>query len=167
EPLESTSIHGTIVQLMVFTKFHLTDPAEMHDESRNIYNAFVARQVDEFRNFINMHYVSERDDTPFWQHVSKDCIRPQTKERLGLWQTKMPDYSDFEPLPGRFAHVEQQLHYPVLDGLGLLNQKIAREYMAARPGLTEKARAAADGLVAEYSKAAPLALGHRQFINSL
>jgi len=167
EPLESTSIHGTIVQLMVFTNFHLKNPTEISDESRTTYNAFVARQVDEFRNFINMHYVTERDDTPFWRHVAKNCIRPETKERLALWQTKMPDYEDFVPLPGRFAHVEQTLHYPVLDGLGLLNQKVAREYMAARPGLTEKARAAADSLTAEYRAAAPHALGHREFLQSL
>ena len=167
EPLESTSIHGTIVQLMVFSTFHLNNPAGMHAKSRSEYNAFVARQVDEFRNFINMHYVTERDDTPFWKHVAQNCIGPHTKERLALWQAKMPDYNDFVPLPGKFAHVEQQLHYPVLDGLGLLNQKVARDYMAARPGLTSKARAVADSLTAEYRKAAPKALGHREFLTSI
>jgi hypothetical protein len=139
----------------------------MQAKSRDEYNAFVARQVDEFRDFINMHYVSERDDTPFWKHVAKNCIRPQTKQRLALWQTKMPDYHDFVPLPGKFAHVEQQLHYPVLDGLGLLNQKVARDHMAARPGLTSKSRSIADSLTAEYRAAAPKALGHREFLQSL
>jgi 2-polyprenyl-6-methoxyphenol hydroxylase-like FAD-dependent oxidoreductase len=167
EPLESTSIHGTIVQLMVFTTFHLGAAAKMQAKSRDEYNAFVARQVDEFRDFINMHYVSERNDTPFWQHVAQNCIRPQTKARLALWQTKMPDYHDFVPLPGKFAHVEQQLHYPVLDGLGLLNQKVARDYMAAKPGLTAKSRSIADSLTAEYRAAAPKALGHREFLESL
>ena len=139
----------------------------MHAKGRSEYNAFVARQVDEFRNFINMHYVTERDDTPFWKHVAQNCIGPHTKERLALWQTKMPDYNDFVPLPGKFAHVEQQLHYPVLDGLGLLNQGVARDYMAARPELKSKARAAADSLTAEYRKAAPKALGHREFLTSI
>ena len=167
EPLEATSIHGSIVQLMVFTNFHLNNPDEMRQKNRDEYNAFAARQVDEFRDFINMHYVTERDDTPFWKHVAQNCIGQDTKERLALWQTKMPDYSDFVPLPGNFAHVEQQLHYPVLDGLGLLNQKVARDYMAARPDVKAQARATADSLTAEYRSVAPKAMSHRDFLTSL
>ena len=164
EPLEATSIHGTIVQLMVFTQFHLTTRGV---EDREAYNTFVARQVDDFRDFINLHYVSERDDTPFWRHVKADCIGRETRERLALWQSKMPEYADFRPLPGRFAHVEQQLHYPVLDGLGLLSQQRAREHMDARPALRRQAKAAVAGLTAEYRVAAPRALGHREFLSSL
>jgi tryptophan halogenase len=167
EPLEATSIHGTVVQLMVFTNFHLKVPAQMTDEDRDAYNAFAARQVDDFRDFINLHYVSGRRDTPFWRHVAANCIGAETRERLQKWKTKMPDYSDFVPLPGRFAHVEQQLHYPVLDGLGLLDRDVARAWMDARPQLKKQAREAADSLTAEYRKAAPRTLGHREFLMSL
>ena len=164
EPLEATSIHGTIVQLMVFTQFHLKSRSAA---DRDAYNAFVARQVDDFRDFINLHYVSQRDDTPFWRHVKADCIGRETRERLKLWQSKMPEHADFSPLPGQFAHVEQQLHYPVLDGLGLLSQQRAREYMDARPTLRSKSKDAVQGLTAEYRAVAPKALGHREFLSSL
>jgi glycine/D-amino acid oxidase-like deaminating enzyme len=167
EPLEATSIHGTIVQLMVFTSFHLQSPDQMRPENRDSYNAFVARQVDEFRDFINLHYVTERRDTPFWQHVAQNCIGEPTKARLAHWQSKMPDHADFMPLPGGFAHVEQQLHYPVLDGLGLLNQDTARKYMDAQPALRKKARETAASLTHEYRRAAPKTLGHREFLLSL
>ncbi len=163
EPLEATSIHGTVVQLMVFTTFHL----DATPKARDVYNDFVARQVDDFRDFINLHYVSQRRDTPFWQHVANDCIGKPTRDRLSAWQKKMPDYSDFTPLPGKFAHTEQQLHYPVLDGLGLLKQNVARDYMEARPELRKRARDTTGSLAQEYRAAAPKTLGHRKFLMSI
>ncbi len=163
EPLEATSIHGTIVQMMVFTNFHLNRTSE----DRTKYNAFAARQVDDFKDFINLHYVSERRDTPFWRHVAEHNIGAATRDRLAMWRNKMPEYADFTPLPGGFAHTEQQLHYPVLDGLGLLNRSVAQKHMEARPELRKKAKAAADTLTAEYQKAAGQVLGHRAFLNSL
>ncbi len=163
EPLEATSIHGTVVQMMVFTNFHMNRVVQ----DRETYNAFVSRQVDDFRDFINLHYVTTRRDTPFWKHVAEHCIGNPTKDRLAAWQNKMPDYSDFTPLPGRFAHTEQQLHYPVLDGLGLLNRDVAQKQMEAMPELKKKAKAAADSLTREYRAAAPQALGHAAFLRSL
>jgi tryptophan halogenase len=162
EPLEATSIHGTIVQLMVFTNFHLKT---LHGQDS--YNNFVARQVDDFRDFINLHYVTERRDTPFWTHVAENCIGAPTRQRLKLWQSKMPEHSDFNPLPGNFAHTEQQLHYPVLDGLGLLNQTVARKYMEAHTGLKTKAGTSSAQLQNEYKSAAALTMGHRSFLQSL
>ena len=162
EPLEATSIHGTIVQMLVFTNFHLKTL-----DGREAYNEFAGGQVDDFRDFINLHYVSERRDTPFWAAVAGDYVSPATKARLALWQSKMPLHADFQPLPGGFAHTEQQLYYPVLDGLGLLNRDAAREFMEAHPDLRAKGKAAADSLTAEYRAATPRALGHREFLQSL
>ncbi len=162
EPLEATSIHGTIVQMMVFTRFHLKTL-----DGRIAYNDFAARQVDDFRDFINLHYVSERRDTPFWAAVAADFISSTTNARLAFWKGKMPGHEDFKPLPGGFAHTEQQLHYPVLDGLGLLDRNVARRFMDAHPELKRKGRAAADSLSVEYRAAASRALGHRDFLRSL
>jgi glycine/D-amino acid oxidase-like deaminating enzyme len=167
EPLEATSIHGTIVQLMVFTQFHLKQISAMTDADRTAYNQFAAQQVDDFRDFINLHYVTERRDTSFWRHVSENCIGENTKARLQHWQHHMPSRSDFAALPGSFAHTEQQLHYPVLDGLGLLNRNVAQKHMDAMPELKKQAKAAVDSLTTEYRNAAPRALGHRAFLDSL
>ena len=167
EPLEATSIHGTIVQMMVFTSFHLKRPDAMTADDRTAFNAFAARQVDDFRDFINLHYVTARRDTPFWRHVAEKCIGEPTRERLALWRRKMPEHADFTPLPGKFAHTEQQLHYPVLDGLGLLDRDVARAHMDWHPALKAKAREAAHSLAAEYQRAAPRTLGHREFLQAL
>lgn len=160
EPLEATSIHGTIVQLLLLAEW-IGDPA-----GRGLYNAAVARQVDDFRDFIRFHYVSERRDSAFWQDIASshpDYVR----ERLALWQTRLPEARDFEPFPQGLPHLQGQLYIPVLDGLGLLNQKAARDAMAKAPALRDKARATHGSLVREYARAAELCLPHRAWLESL
>lgn len=160
EPLEATSIHGTIVQLLMLAEW-VDDP-----QGRDRYNAAVARQVDDFRDFIRFHYVTERRDSAFWQDVAgshPDLLH----ERLALWQTRLPEPRDFAPFPGGLPHLQGQLYIPVLDGLGLLNQKAARAAMAANPGLRDKTRATHAGLLAEYARAAEQCLPHRAWLQSL
>lgn len=167
EPLEATSIHGTIVQMMLFTQFHLGIERQDIAKHRNAYNQVVARQVDDFRDFINLHYVSERDDTPFWQAVRSDFILPQVRERLAQWQERLPRRDDFTPFAGGFPHIEEQLYFPVLDGLGLLDRSVGRAEMAQSSKLRSHARKTTEDLVKEYKRAAILAPSHRAFLESL
>lgn len=165
EPLESTSIHGTIVQMMLFAQRYMDEPSKITDKARDDYNARVGRQVDDFRTFVNTHYMTERDDTPFWREVRANRIHPETKERLARWQTRMPRQEDFPNYLGGLPHIETQLHYPVLNGLGLLNQNLARREMEADPHLRRFAQQTFDSLVKEYRAAANQALGHREFLD--
>jgi tryptophan halogenase len=164
EPLESTSIHGTIVQMMLFAKRFLDRPDKMNDDDRADYNTRVGRQVDDFRTFVNTHYMTERNDTPFWREVREHRIHPETKERLAKWQKQMPRMTDFPDYLDGLPHVQTQLHYPVLEGLGLLNQETAREEMARDPKLRQFAREAYEGLVKEYRNAAAQALDQAQYL---
>ncbi len=166
EPLEATSIHGTIVQLMIFSQFHLKHPAKMPLRDRPDYNAAVARQVDDFRDFINLHYVSERDDSPFWRDVKGQFIGENTRKKLDRWAKNMPSSRDFRPFPGHFPHVETTLHYPVLDGLGLLNAQTAKAELANNPALRALGRKNVESLTKEYRLASSKALGHREFLET-
>lgn len=167
EPLEATSIHGTIVQMLLFTRFHLPALGGDISSHRDDYNQNVARQLDDFRTFINIHYVSERDDTPFWKHVKANCISDEANERLSQWRDHMPRRADFQPFPGGFAHIEEQLYYPVLDGLGLLDRAVAKAELATNPKLRAHARKTAEALSKQFRKAATAAPGHRAFLEAL
>ena len=167
EPLESTSIHGTIVQMMMFAGQYLRDPAEITPDLRTDYNRRVARQVDDFRSFVNLHYMTERDDTPFWREVRANRIHPETRERLARWRQEMPRHQHFPQYLFGLPHMETQLHYPVLDGLGLLNPAVAKAEMARDPKLRSFAKATHDALVKEYKQAATKALGHAEFLQGV
>jgi tryptophan halogenase len=164
EPLESTSIHGTIVQMMMFAGQYLREPGAMTQPLRDDYNRRVGRQVDDFRTFVNTHYMVERDDTPFWREVRANRIHPETKERLERWSRQMPRHEDFPQYLFGLPHMETQLHYPVLDGLGLLDPSVAKAEMARDPKLRAFARKTHDALVKEYKQAATRALGHAEFL---
>ncbi len=160
EPLEATSIHGTIVQLLMLAEW-IDAPG-----GRERYNAAVARQVDDFRDFIRFHYVTERRDSDFWRDVASS--HPAfIRDRLALWRTRLPLPQDFEPFPLGLPHLQGQLYIPVLDGLGHLSPSAARAAMAANPALRAKTRATHAALVAEYARAADRCLPHRAWLQSL
>ncbi|RYI32831.1 MAG: hypothetical protein EON48_04170, partial [Acetobacteraceae bacterium] len=162
EPLEATSIHGTVVQLMLLSSV-LPNP---DDRARQAFNAAAARQVDDFRDFIRLHYISERRDTAFWQDVAAS-LPDRLADRLALWQTKVPGPDDFQPFPMGLPHTDHHLHVPVLDGLGLLNPRAAKDWLASHPGIAAKARRSARALATEYQHAARQAIPHRAFLQSL
>ena len=156
EPLEATSIHGTVVQLMLLSALI------GQGGGAAAFNQAAARQVDDFRDFIRLHYVSERRDTAFWRDVA--ASHPEgLKQKMSIWAKKMPEGSDFAAFPMGLPHVEGQLYTPVLDGLGLLNQSAAK----ARLGADPRPAMAAKTLISEYRAAAGQCLGHRAFLKSL
>ena len=159
EPLEATSIHGTIVQMLLFSQFHLRSIVNGDQPRQEEYNRSVARQVDDFSAFINLHYVSNRADSPFWRHVRADCIGAEVRARLAAGSKRLPRNDDFKPFPGGLAHIEEQLYYPVLDGLGLLDRRVAQAELARRPRLRAHARKSAARLCREFQRAAEQATG--------
>jgi hypothetical protein len=164
EPLEATSIHGTVVQMLMFAGGFLRDAAQATDKQRDDYNSRVAHQVDDFRTFINMHYVSQRDDTPFWRFVRNESIHTDTEARLERWRHEMPRHEHFPQFLGGLPHVEAQLHYPVLDGLCLLDRRVAKAELAKLPSMRAFARKSVDSLVREYKQASSKALGHAEYL---
>ncbi len=167
EPLEATSIHGTVVALLLFAMRHLSELEQTDPAAREKYNTAIAGQVDDFRDFINLHYVSERDDSPFWRDVASQYIQPSTREKLAKWQTKMPGPEDFRNDLGGLPHVEELLHYPVLDGLGLLNRDVAKAAMTANPKLRKFARDTVDHLGKQARDLASKAMSHRAWLAEL
>jgi tryptophan halogenase len=136
----------------------------MTEADRADYNARVGRQVDDFRTFVNMHYMTERDDTPFWREVRAHRLHPETRGRLEFWRTEMPKREHFVDFLDGLPHIETQLYYPVLDGLGILDREIAKREMKAAPAVRNFARKTVDSLVKEYKQAATKAMGHAAFL---
>jgi hypothetical protein len=167
EPLEATSIHGTVVALLLFAKRHLATLGEPNPKGQERFNATIARQVDDFRDFINLHYVTEREDSLFWRDVAAEYIQPETREKLAIWQKKMPGREDFRNDLDGLPHLEELLHYPVLDGLGLLNKDVAKAAMSANPKLKKFARETVDNLTKQAREVAGQALSHRQWLEAL
>lgn len=79
EPLEATSIHTTIVQLLIWVKECLhsdIDKTLTHDNILS-YNQKITRLYDLTMDFISFHYQGERYDTPFWKSIKDNNIISQ------------------------------------------------------------------------------------------
>lgn len=76
EPLEATSIHGTIAQLNTFIYSYLENSLEktVTADKQNSYNNQIERMVDNFRDFILLHYAGTRQDTDFWKNINESAL---------------------------------------------------------------------------------------------
>ena len=98
------------------------------------YNARVGRQVDDFRTFVNMHYMTERDDTPFWREVRAHRIHPETKERLAFWRKRDAAGTSISSISSTACRTSRRSStIPVLDGLGILDPAVGEGGDGAAP----------------------------------
>ncbi len=166
EPLEATSIHGSIVQARLFATEYLPALARGKAVDRKRYNSIVAAQIDDFMVFINLHYTGERDE-PFWRHVRENCLHDRTKAMLEHWKRKMPRYHDFAAFPCELPHINAQLYYPVLDGLNHLDRTIAKNELASSPKVRSHARKTTEKFVKENFRITNKCLGHREYLEKV
>ncbi len=121
EPLESTSIHGQLVQLLTLVQEYLTEDFDFDATPiLDRYNQRMGRMYDDFRDLLVIHYQGGRDDSDFWRSVT---INDSARERLELWAVKTPLEADLERY---FGAIDMKLWMFTLDGLGLLDPEVAR-----------------------------------------
>ena len=96
--------------------------------------------------------------------MRNESIHAETKARLERWRHEMPRPEHFPHFLGGLPHVEAQLHYPVLDGLGLLDRSVAKAKCRRTPAVRAFARKTVDSLAKEYKQASAKALGHAEFL---
>ncbi|MFZ8963038.1 MAG: tryptophan 7-halogenase [Schleiferiaceae bacterium] len=161
--MEATSIHSTLVQLILFAKEYLSAALNGDYSGREDFNQRIAHQFDDFRTFLNIHYRSERRDTPFWEFVHQECLGEEAIGRLEQWQKSLPKREHFEGFLSGLPHVETQLYFPVLDGLGLLSQGAARQEMSNR-NLKRQAQEELKQLYSKYLEMTRGSLGHREYL---
>lgn len=75
EPLEATSIHGTIAQINNFVFSYLKNDVEgtINQTSIKKYNEETEQMIENFKDFILFHYSSTRSDTKFWINMQKNA----------------------------------------------------------------------------------------------
>lgn len=80
EPLQATSIHGTIAQLHIFERLFLRPGKGPEGDFQNRRaNQMVESIFEEFADLIQLHYRSGRTDTEFWRKQQNLPARPQVE----------------------------------------------------------------------------------------
>lgn len=122
EPLEATSIFASIGQLVMFfrTKDCLTGSS---DHLRKKFNKETLKINTNISDFIYFHYMTLRKDTEFWQKFSYDNAPEKIKEKIKIWNDRLPNQLDNEDVWSSTSWLA------VGSGLNLINKSIASTYI--------------------------------------
>jgi tryptophan halogenase len=151
EPLEATSIHTTIAQLMTFVFEFLKPKLEdtLNPGSRNSYNRRTAKLYDATKEFLIAHYMGGRTDSEFWKYVSSGKTKTEFVDNLlTMCKTQMPANRDLDI---SFAAPDMGLWSFVLAGLGHITPETSAKVFS---GNTVPIIGLADvsGVINEYQK---------------
>jgi tryptophan halogenase len=98
EPLEATSIHNTCSALEVFcsTCLHHSKEKTLTDYNINNFNKNFAETIDDYKDLIQFHYLTRREDSEFWKYMKNDLeITDRNKEIIELCKNRVPAFRDF------------------------------------------------------------------------
>lgn len=130
EPLEATSIHGTIKELKYFFDNYFHGYIDMRGEAiQNSYNETISNFWSDVRDFILWHYQNTRQDSEFWRLSShKDRLSDKLKFNMEVWKQKLPRPDDYHN--GRrdsMMGLGNVLIYQTAIGMKLLDPELARK----------------------------------------
>jgi tryptophan halogenase len=132
EPLEATSLHVTVMQLELLLNCLSKDPF-IDPNLRQKYNDFFVDTMDSYRDFLLLHYMGGRRDTPFWRARSGQGESERVAYWTATWRQRFPKRSDVCNASGT---INLNLVLPVAAGLGLLSagnaQNAIRNLYASR-----------------------------------
>lgn len=138
EPLEASSI-GTSIQ----QSFLLRDLLINYNEAViNKYNKIVSGIMLNIRDFIVLHYLTGRSDSNFWKDLASSELPDSLKEKLDVWQNKLPTVDDF--VDSSDYRLFTDFHFIlVMHGLSLFDiSKIKQEYLSRFSNMQEVAEGA-------------------------
>jgi tryptophan halogenase len=119
EPIEATSIWLIITQLRNLSPdiIHNMNEYEIED-----YNKLISDVCETTTDFLQLHYITDRNDTDFWKDYQKTTtLSPKMKRRLENWKHRTPNRMDTDNLPTQF---EEYSWFVVANGNGIIDKSV-------------------------------------------
>lgn len=129
EPLEASSIGNTILQ-----SFGLANMLPHWEVDRKIsaqYDKKFTASFDNIVDFVQLHYITKREDTPFWREVKNTMVYTDfLSEHLETFKKVMPVQTYFQ---AEYTMFNAPNWAQVMDGLdlfdrGFIKQKLLQRY---------------------------------------
>jgi flavin-dependent dehydrogenase len=120
EPLEATSISTSIQQAFLL----VNAISNYNEEVSEDYNNKVNDIMINIRDFIILHYITNKEDSEFWKDIKYRAIPETLSKKLTLWKNKLPDENDFK---GSKLLFKQLNHILVMYGLDLLDTNMVKD----------------------------------------
>ena len=129
EPLQATSIHTTLIQTYLLTEhfFIGNKDALLAERISESYNEKLRKLYDDFRDLIQIHYVTKRKDSEFWNYCNN--VLPKTdgvKKLLEICKYRSPSLLDYDFYYGVAGWGVMSW---TLAGLGLISKETAQKQL--------------------------------------
>lgn len=118
EPLEATSIFSTTLSIIE----SVIMPNKLFELDEIYVNEFNKRWVNissEIHDFVYLHYITDREDTPFWRKFSIEGSPPSLKKDLDKWSKYPLGAAD---ITTRFFNASSW--YQVMQGINMLPEEV-------------------------------------------
>jgi hypothetical protein len=124
EPMEATSLHSSLCNLLVFMKDYFRPDMDLNDDSlRDRYNnGYWKPYWTSVRDWILLHYLGGRQDSDFWLTIKHMKLPDSLDSLVNLWKYRMPRIIE----SSSDTVWQHTLTFGVAYGLGLLDPKIAK-----------------------------------------
>jgi tryptophan halogenase len=135
EPLESTSIHLTVLQLQLLRQF----ANNLFDGTNDMFNEVITNTMDEILYFVYLHYITKRKDTEFWKRFNKDYpCPPEFKSVLKAIKNNDLKHYDIKSTNRIQPGFSVTSYLQIANGLKLFNKKInIKEYENLVPSVDQ------------------------------
>ena len=122
EPLEASSI-GTSIQQAFLLSYKLINYDEKVIDS---YNRSFTNIMENIRDFIVLHYMTNKTDSDFWKDLVNAEIPDSLGQKMEMWKNKLPIPDDFSGTSD-YALFWHDNFTVVMDGLDLVNREAIKK----------------------------------------
>lgn len=127
EPLQATSLHTTILQLLRFSLSFLSNPNLIYDQKLvDQYNIDCSQIYDDMKDFVSLHYSGSNKDTDFWKSIK---LTPRVQEIIHISKKRLTRSFDFSFYDGAATQV---LWNQTLAGLGHFPKETIKEVLISQ-----------------------------------
>jgi tryptophan halogenase len=123
EPLQATSIHTSIISVANLI-FHYMVGEVPYYEDRKKYNDLIGLMVDDYKDFIQMHYLTGRNDTAFWKFITNE-LKISEKNKYLMNVSKFRNITPFD-IQQTHGSAGYALWCHILDNSGLFNRDLLK-----------------------------------------
>lgn len=134
EPLEASSI-GTSIQQSFLLMHRIS---QYDDAGIKSYNSSVNDVMENIRDFICLHYITDKQSTEFWKDLKNIQIPDSLASKLEAWKHRLPIKEDFNKLSDYILFTDPNFIL-VMEGLGLFDRSsIKQEFHSLHPSIKHR-----------------------------
>ena len=141
EPLQATSIHMSLTTSaqLILNKLRGDKPYYKDADS---YNNIVNIIIDDYKDLVQMHYLTKRQDTPFWKFITNELkVTDRNKEFFEISKHRLINGLD---MPVMYGTAGYPIWCHILENAGLYDRDMAlrelNKYGAYNKAMTEMDR---------------------------